>query len=90
MYRPHITVVRGKYETPTNLEAWGKYAGKRFSFDYSTYINEDRTYFWLSVYSEEIMAIRAELGLTAHFDRFKKFHITIANRKGLRNWPWPS
>jgi len=82
-YYPHIIVVRGKYETPPNKHLWGKYQGQKVKFEYSPYIMIDRVYIWLSVRSEEIKAVRRELGLNDCFDRFKGYHITIANRKNV-------
>jgi 2'-5' RNA ligase len=82
-YYPHITVVRGKHETPANLKAWGKHDWKKIKFEYSPDIQFGRTYIWLKVRSKEIEEIRNELGLSGCFDRFKGYHITIANMKKL-------
>jgi len=80
-YYPHITVVRGKYETPPNKEFWFKYRGKKINFEYSPEIQIGKTYIWIPVRSEEIKNVRLELGLDYCFDKFKGYHITIANTK---------
>lgn len=80
-YYPHVTIVRGKYETPPDMSVWGKYHGKMVRFEYSPEIQIGRTYIWLPVRSEEIKEIRHGLGLDDCFDKFKGYHITIANRK---------
>jgi len=82
-YYPHATVVRGKYETPPKKEYWNKYAGEIVEFEYDPYINIDNTYIWLNAFSKRFEEIRLELGLDNCFNRFKWFHITIANTKGL-------
>ena len=80
-YYPHVTIVRGKYETPSNMNVWKKHQGRQIKLMYSPYIHIGRVYIWLSVMSDDIKRIRNELGLSDCFDRFKGYHITIANRK---------
>lgn len=84
MYAPHITVVRGRYETPKDRSAWGAYEGEKIEFEYEHDIKSGPLYIWLSVQSKRIEEIREELGLDKCFDKFKGFHITIANMKGLK------
>lgn len=83
----HITVVRITRDTPSNLDAWGKYEGESVEFLYSGEIHHDSTYFWINVWSKHLEDIRHELGLpnvsyTAPPGFLKNFHCTIANNKG--------
>lgn len=80
-YYPHITVVRDKYETPPKPEKWMAYQGHKIRFEYDPYIHIDDTYIWLSCFCKKLEEIRLELGLNRCRDRFKWFHLTIANRK---------
>lgn len=87
-YMAHITIVRTNKESPTDLKAWGKYEGLQIKFQYKSYIHFDGTYFWLNAYSEDIGAIRKELGLPIFRDDRafggvlrQEYHITIANTK---------
>lgn len=87
-YSAHITIVRLNKETPKNLENWLKYEGKKISYYYSPIIQNDDKYFWLNAYSEEIGAIREELGLPKFRDdtlfggvKRNEYHITIGNVK---------
>lgn len=84
-WAPHISVVRK--EIPVNKSVWNKYQGSKVTFHYDHYVYNDRVYYWLNAYSEELESIRKELGLTrvskitqspsgAH-----RFHITIGNTK---------
>lgn len=85
MYKSHISVVRK--QTPTKLENWGKYEGRRVEFFYSPIIRNDAVYYWINCFSLELEKIRDELGLDwkgrtkpeGEFNRF--FHITIGNLK---------
>ena len=81
MYPPHVTVVRGKHETPVNQDLWGKYEGEIVKFKYGHELHMDDTYIWLSVQCFRFEEIRLELGLRRCFDMFKWFHITVANLK---------
>ncbi len=87
MYPAHITVVRTAKETPTKMDAWGKYEGEQIEFDYQDEVLNDGTYFYLRVKSERLGDIREELGLPRY--RFgdlgadmKCYHVTVANMKG--------
>ena len=81
-----ISLVRK--EIPKNLDAWGKYEGKKIEFKYSPDIQCDERYWWLNVYSKTLENIREELGLPVG-SRYTRppdghehvFHVTIANRK---------
>lgn len=53
-YPAHITVVRTDRETPTNMDAWGKYEGRVIPFTYDPEIHTDGTYWYLDVQSDEI------------------------------------
>ena len=83
MYPMHVTAVREAKETPKNLQFWRKYDGERIEFTYDPDIHIESVYIWLRVYCDRLSEIRRELGLPQFFDRFREFHITIANRKGL-------
>lgn len=81
-YKPHITLVRTGKEYPTNLEMWGKHEGESIEFQYTPYIYEDETYFWMSAWSDQAVEIRKALGLPPfRFIDSKSYHITIANKK---------
>ncbi len=86
-YAPHISVVR--HEVPPLMEHWGKYEGKQVSFRYSPCAQNGQVYYWLDAYSEELKAIRTELGLTPSSGLTRPpngrecFHITIGNIKQL-------
>lgn len=89
LYPAHITVVRIKLETPTNMDAWGKYEGEVVKYYYDTNIRFDGTYFYLNTYSDRIGEIREELGLP----RFRfgelgtdrgSYHTSIANVKNQK------
>lgn len=86
-YAPHISVVRK--ETPVNLEYWNKYKNLKIIFEYDHYVYNDKTYYWLNVFSEQLESIRKELGLTRVSaitrspDGRHKFHMTIGNKKDL-------
>jgi hypothetical protein len=85
MYDAHISVVRNV--EPPRMDVWGKYEGQAVSFDYEAYIFNDELYYWLNVYSVELEAIRAELGLAPYGDVSlspdgrHRFHITLGNLK---------
>jgi len=83
MHLPHVTVVRGAYETPTDKSKWGSREGEEIEFEYENDIKIGRVYIWLPVQSKKLEEIRKELGLDRCFDKFKGFHITIANTKKL-------
>lgn len=85
-YAPHISVIR--YETPVNLDVWGKYEGQKIQFDYQPEARYDDRYVWLRVWSPELIKIRMELGLPADkYDVTRPpdgeivFHTTVANMK---------
>lgn len=63
------------------MERWGEREGEVIEFKYDPEINIGQTYIWLSVHCKKLELIREELGLDACFDKFKWFHITIANMK---------
>ena len=82
-YKPHATVVRGKYEDPWMMEFWGKYEGEKITYEYEPYVYIDHTYIWLKVNCKRLEEIRLELGLNRCRDKFKWFHITIGNTKNI-------
>lgn len=85
MYPPHISVVRK--QVPTKLEAWGRHEGRMIEFEYSCWLYNDETYWWLRVWSPELEQVRVELGLRPHShwtvapDGVRCFHTTVANTK---------
>jgi len=88
MYPAHITIVRLNKEQPTIMENWGKYEGKKISFEYDANVQRDDKYFWINAYSEDIGDIREELGLPRYRDdtafggiKRNEYHITIGNVK---------
>lgn len=95
-FAPHITVVRAGRDIPQNLEAWGKYDGKRISFEYDPYIHVGWIYYWLEVWCDYFEDVRVELGLgrvsewtRAPGSRKRCFHTTIGNRKHVGPHPRP-
>jgi hypothetical protein len=87
-HKPHITIIRSKKESPTNLDNWGRHDGRLINFRYSPYVHYDGVYFWLNAYSPQIEEIRLELGLPRFRDDREfggilrqEYHITIANTK---------
>jgi hypothetical protein len=86
MYPAHISVVR--YETPLNLDAWGKYEGQEVEFTYDSEIKNGTVYYWLNCFSTKLEKVRTELGLpvSSEYTRppdswTKCFHMTIGNIK---------
>lgn len=80
-YSAHISVVR--HEDVPNKEFWNKYEGQEIEFEYDPNVVSDEKYFWLNVQCEQLKIIRVELGLTAYPWWVNKYHITIANTKGI-------
>lgn len=95
-YPPHITVLRPVTrpgdkirvaEIPSNLDKWSCYQGMQVEFLYSPYIYNNPIYYWLRVYSQQLIDIRLELGLPENYhttrppDGVNSFHMTIANTK---------
>ena len=84
-YTPHISVVRK--EVPK--ENWEFKSGEKIQFNYDSYVYNDETYYWLRVYSEDLIKIRIALGLTPFSEKSRPpdgtdcFHITIGNIKKL-------
>lgn len=86
-YSPHITVIRNESILACAKTVWGAYEGKEVTFQYTTHIYNDDTYWWLRANSCEFVAIRTELMLP-DFGRLSRppdgadcFHITIGNTK---------
>jgi len=80
-YRPHITIIRGKYESIQDLSKFGYSNGDRLEFEYSPYIEITPVYIWINAYSKEISKIRDLCGLKQYPFIFNSYHVTIANRK---------
>ena len=57
----HITVIRN--EEPLHKEYWEKYSGKTVEFEYETSPLTDGNYWWVTVFCEELLDLRTELGL---------------------------
>ncbi len=79
LHEPHISVIR--WETPSNLELWGAYEGEIVSFEYSSHVFNDDTYYWLDVRCKRFKQIRVELGLRKYRRGKNCFHATIGNTK---------
>lgn len=72
LWGTHISVMKGEeIPNPTN---WGKYEGYEVEFHYNHIIRFDNgKHAWIDIYSEDLSAIREELGFT-----FKPwYHLTI-------------
>lgn len=86
-YAPHISVVRK--EIPGNLDEWGKYEGQPVEFNYSTFVYNDETYYWIRAYSDRLKEIRVGLGCRSWSELTRPpsgedcFHITIGNTKTI-------
>lgn len=84
-FAPHISVIRK--ESIPRLDLWGNHEGERIEFEYESTIFQDEIYFWLRCYSQRLIEIRQELGLSDLSDLarppdlFDSFHTTIANKK---------
>jgi hypothetical protein len=69
---------------------WSKYNNQNIDVQYSPYIFNDDTYFWLCVFCPLLENIRIELGLkktslwTRSPDGQHDFHMTIGNVKHLK------
>ena len=83
-YPTHITIVRGGIEPIINMEAWGKYKDKEISFYYMPMFRYYKNVYVLDAFSQELNDIRVELGLAPYRKGYRRFHITIANDKFLR------
>lgn len=83
-YSTHITIVRGGIEPIENMEVWGKYEGKEIYFYYLPLLRYYQNVYTLDAFSKELNDIRVELGLTPFRQGYRRFHITIANDKFLR------
>jgi hypothetical protein len=72
LWGTHISVLKG--DSPTNPDLWGKYEGYEVEFYYSHVIRFDNgEHAWVDIYSEDLSAIREELGFT-----FKPwYHMTV-------------
>ena len=83
-YDAHITIVRGGLEPIVNMEAWGKYQDKEIFFYYLPMFRYYKNVYVLDAFSKELNDIRLELGLTQWRQGYRRFHITVANDKFLR------
>lgn len=84
-YDAHVTIVRGGLEPIVNMEAWGKHEGKEIFFYYLPNVRYYANVYVLDVFCKELNDIRLELGITQWRQGYKRFHVTIANDKFLRN-----
>lgn len=87
-FDPHITVVR---EEKVPREQWttaGRWHSQPLKFTYDPRIVPGEVYWWLRVWSDELIAIRRSLGLPDLSwacrppDDEDCFHITVGNTKG--------
>jgi hypothetical protein len=72
LWKTHVSVFKG--DAPTQPENWAKYNGYEVEFHYTHLIRfENGKHAWIDVYSEDLSAIREELGFP-----FKPwYHLTI-------------
>lgn len=74
----HVSIVRG--ETPPNAENWKKYDGQKLKIKFNPYIKQVKdkkspgSFYVIMFESEEITAIREELGLKS---KYFEYHITV-------------
>ncbi len=79
IWKAHVTVVRG--EEPRRPVFWKRYQNELVEFEYSPEFKISETYAWLTVKSERLSEIRAQLGLRP--EPRVPFHITIGNTKNV-------
>ena len=82
LYKPHITVIRAKFE---HTAQWGflkVFNNTVVTYQYDTELKEDSTYYYLEAWSYAIGGIRALAGLPQYREGRKCYHITIGNKKG--------
>lgn len=72
LWGTHVSVLKG--DEPPKPAAWGKYEGYEVEFHYTHIVRYDNgEHAWVDVYSEDLSAIREELGFT-----FKPwYHMTV-------------
>lgn len=72
LWKTHISVMKG--DDVISPEAWGKYEGYEVEFHYNHIVRFDNgKHAWLDIYSEDLSAIREELGFP-----FKPwYHLTV-------------
>lgn len=78
MYPAHITIVRKDVET-ADLTRCG--ASGIIQIEYSSDIQTNGIYWWLDVWSDDIIQIRRNLGLCDYRLGFDRYHLTIGNCK---------
>lgn len=72
LWGTHVSVLKG--DVPTNQNLWAKYEGYEVEFHYNHLLRYDNgKHAWVDVYSEDLSAIRQELG----FDAKHWYHMTI-------------
>ena len=81
MYNSHITVVRKDLEQLDKSKLSDIEDGRVVSLSYSPEIKTDGLYYWMDVYSPEIVEIRRSLGLPDYRDGYDCYHVTIGNKK---------
>lgn len=69
----HVSLVRN--EVVPNQEAWGFAANKIINFEYDPGVKDNGEYYWMSVYCDELLAIRELFGLRR--DPQFGLHLTI-------------
>lgn len=74
----HLSVISG--EEPPAPERWGLRGGEEIEFLYAEEAETDGAFFWLRVISEELLDLRAALGLPRH--PRSPLHLTLGRRKG--------
>lgn len=72
LWKTHISVLKG--EPVPNPDAWGKYEGFEVEYHYNHIVRYDNgKHAWVDVYSEDLSAIREELGFPPKY----WYHMTV-------------
>lgn len=75
----HMSIIRGEKPTPDKMHLWKKYQNQKFDVTYDLDIKtaidkrQPGEFYYVDAFSEELMNIRAEIGLPV----YRTFHITI-------------
>jgi len=72
LWGTHVSVLKG--DVPPDTSKWAKYEGYEVEFHYNHLVRYDNgKHAWTDVYSEDLSAIRQELG----FDAKPWYHLTV-------------
>lgn len=80
-YKPHVTVV-SKYDVLDRTSPkWKKYQGQKVRINYDGIVYKFGLYYGLDAWSDDIIAIKQDLGVKLYAPGHDRFHITIGNVK---------